>query len=161
MENEPVRGSVIFCVADGALALLEVLHFISLRRLCSRPNARSFSPRGLVGRCVGCAGTFGFIFVAPRPPFPVIFGLGASAWLPSSLYLDARRSTREKTKQKRKTASRKSKACIVALLEPISVDSRARGRDILFAYAERRNEKEKVRHRSWFLAVNGAGRHVG
>lgn len=96
------------------------------------------------------------------PPFRLYLGWERSERLAALLSLVGCASLDSgKEKQKRKTASRKSKACIVALLEPISVDSRAGGRDILFAYAERRNETEKVSHRSWFLAVNGAGRHVG
>lgn len=80
----------------------------------------------------------------------------------SPTWMRVARLGKRRRKKKRITASRRSKACIVALLEPVcSDDSRARGRDILFASAERRNEKEKVSHRSWFLAVDEVGRHVG
>lgn len=149
MENKPVRRSVIFCATDGALALLEVLHFISLRRLCSRPNARSFSPPGLVGRRVGCAATFGFFFVARGPPFPVIFGFGASERLaaPFSLYLVAGGFARLGEETKRRAASRKFKARIVASLEPISVDD-SRARPAIFCSRLQSGETKKKGEKS-------------
>lgn len=76
------------------------------------------------------------------PPFRLYLGSERSERLAALLSLVGCASLDSGKDKKRKTASRKSKACIVALLEPISVDSRARGCDILFAYAERRNEKK-------------------
>lgn len=162
---------MIFCATDGvrALALLEVLHFISPRRgrLCSRRNARSFSPPGLVGRCVGCAGTFRFIFVAREPLFPVIFGLERALGPFSFSHSVARGAAallgRKKKEKKRKAASPKPKARIVALLELISVDdSRSRGRDILF---HRQRGETKKKSESPELVSRGerskVGRHVG
>lgn len=153
---------MIFCATDGvrALALLEVLHFISPRRgrLCSRRNARSFSPPGLVGRCVGCAGTFRFIFVAREPLFPVIFGLERALGPFSFSHLVARGAALLGRKKKRngRPPHRNPKHALSPYLSSSLSMILAREAAIFCSIGREAKRKRKVSHRSWFLAVNEA-----